>query len=468
MLHRVCLSLLLVALVPLGPRRAPAADPAPAASSTAPVEKTLPNGMRIICRRDTSSPLVSLQVFVRVGAAQESTARPGVGDFVARALFAGGLTDETPETVAGEIGSLGGNVGAAWQPDWTQISALTLNDRFTDAAFLVTNALKKADFDQDALEAVRTDILSDIGSTEASVFQTAYTGARQGIYAGTGYTLPPLGTLDSVPRITRADLQRFYNRNYVPRNFTFVVVGNIAPEDATGKILEDMSDFPTQGRGGRPGPAPEPLPALTTAPKPLHTLLPDLSEICVLVGYRVPPLSHPDYAALQVANALLGGMKTSRLFTEIREKQGLSYELGSALNSQAVAGDLVAYALASPTRTDPVTKKAVSNVGFVKDQILKQVAALQAAPPTAPDLIRAQHYLIGSYKIRHERLEDRATLLGQAALQSSLGTRYDTDYAQSIHAVTAADVQRVANTYFIHPVVSVVEPDPKNGGVVNE
>lgn len=437
---------------------------------TVPVETTLPNGMRIICRRDTSSPLVALQVFVRVGAAQENPDKPGVGNFVARTLFSGGLTDEIPETLAGEIGDLGGNVSAVWQPDWTQISVLTLSDKFTSAAFLVTNALKKAGFDRDVVESTRDDILSDIDNTNASVYQTAYQGVRQTVYGGTRYTLPPLGTVGSVKRISQADLLDFYSRFYVPKNFVFVVVGNIDPEEAAAKINEDMVDFPTRGRGPRHSDLalPAPLPALTADPVPIHVAQPDLNEVAVLVGYRVPPPSSPDFAAVQVANALLGGMKTSRLFTELREKQGLSYELGSTLNFQAVAGDLTAYVLAAPTRTDPTTKKPVSAVGLIKEQILHQVAALQAEPPTPAALARAQHFLIGTQKIRHERLEDRATLLGTAALQSPLGIRYDTDYARALRAVTADDVQRVAAKYFIHPIVSVVEPDTRTESVLNE
>ena len=71
---------------------------------------------------------------------------------------------------------------------------------------------------------------------------------------------------------------------------------------------------------------------------------------------------------------------------------------------------------------------------------------------------RAQHFLIGSYKIKHERIEDRAYLLGFAELARG-DAAFDTDYAKYINAVTAADVQRVATTYFVHPAVSTIEPD---------
>ena len=71
--------------------------------------------------------------------------------------------------------------------------------------------------------------------------------------------------------------------------------------------------------------------------------------------------------------------------------------------------------------------------------------------------------MIGAYRLKHERLEDRASLLGIAELSSRDGYKLDTDYARYINAVTIADVQRVAAKYFVHPVISTVEPDAKSG-----
>jgi zinc protease len=437
------------------------------AADTPPLfEQTLPNGLQIICRQETATPLVSLQVFVKTGVAQEDPLRPGLGNFVAHTLLAS-TSNQVPEIMQQQIGSLGGNVSATWQPDYTQVSALIVKDQFRDAVALLSDVLENADFDPDVVESTRQDIIADIGTNSASIFQQDYDGIRQTLYADSPYALPPNGTVTSLNRLTRADLQRYFNRYYVPKNIVIVVVGNIDPDTAARDIVTDFGDFPTQGRGGRRPDLPmPPLPFPTTDSTPVHTAVPDLAEVGVMVGYRVPSIGDADYPAVLVANALLGGMKTSRLFTNLREKQGLAYELGSVVNTQQAASDVTAYAFAAPTRTDTVTKKDVPAVGFIKDQLLRQIAAFQAAPPTEAELIRAKHFLIGSYKIKHERLEDRTTLLGIAALESPQGTHFDTDYAHYINAVTAADVQRVAAKYFIHPAISVVEPDPQNGVVM--
>ena len=435
-----------------------------AAEAGAPVKTTLPNGLRIICKPETDTPLVAIDVFVRAGAPQETAATAGIGSFVAHTLFAS-TPSSTPEIMTRDINALGGNVSAAWRPDWTQISALTVKDKFADAIFLLANSLKNADFDAATVEDARLQILSELDNRDADLFQTAYGNLEKTLYAGTSYARPEGGTAATIRRLTRADLLRYYARYYVPQNIVFVVVGNVTPQAAQQEIGDALDDFPRAGRAA-PGFS-DPLPPLARDLPPIRVYQPDLDQEIVMVGYRAAPTSGPDYPALLVANALLGGMKSGRLFTQLREKQGLAYDLGSVYNPRLAAGDLAGYVYGAPTRTDPITKKEAPTVGPIKDGLLAQFAGLQTTPPTAADLSRAQHFLIGSYALRHERIEDRALLLGTAELSGPDGYRLDTDYARYVNAVTAADVQRVAAKYFVHPVISTVEPAAKSGKSAN-
>ncbi len=431
--------------------------PSIAAADTiaAPVKTTLPNGLRIICKQEASTPLIAIDVFVRAGATQETAANSGIGSFTAQALF-DSTTTNTPESMTAAINALGGNVSAAWHSDWTQISALTVSDRYKDAISLLSDALENADFDPAAVEDTRRQILSALDNRDADQFQTAYGSLEHSLYAGTSYARPEGGTPDTISRLTRDDLLRYYNRFYVPNNLVVVVVGNIAPNDAEKVVAEDLSDFP---RSGPPAmPVSDPLPPLSVDLPAVHTYQPDLTQNCVVAGYRAAPMDSPDYFPLLVTNALLGGMKSGRLFTALREQQGLAYDLGSLYDPHLAAAALAAYVFGAPTKTDPATKKDIPTVGLIKNGILAQVKSLQTTPPTPAELSRAQHYLIGSYALRHERLEDRASLLGAAELSAPDGYKLDTDYNTYINAVTAADVQRVAVKYFNHPVISTVEP----------
>ncbi len=426
------------------------ADPA------APVKTTLPNGLRILCKQETSTPLIAIDVFVRAGTPQETAGTNGIGSFTAHALF-DSTTNDIPENMTSRINALGGSVSAAWHPDWTQISALTVRDRYKDAMALLSDTLENADFDPNALEDTRKQVLSEMDNRDADPFQTAYGRLQAALYAGTSYARPEGGTAETISRLSRADLLRYYTRYYVPKNMVVVVVGNIAPGDAAKVITDDLGDFPRSGAAAMP--FLDPLPPLSVDLPAIHTYQPDLTQDCVVVGCRAAPMASADYFPLLVLNALFGSMKSGRLFTELREQQGLAYDLGSVYDPHLAAAALAGYVFSAPTKTDPVTKKEVPAVGLIKNGILAQIKSLQTTPPTPAELSRAQHYLIGSYALRHERLEDRASLLGAAELSAPDGYKRDTDYAKNINAVTAADVLRVANTYFVHPVTSTVEPD---------
>jgi zinc protease len=452
--HFLPSAFLAAALLTVGIPSVAAAD-----SENAPIKTTLPNGLRIICKQETSTPLIAIDVFVRAGAPQETASTAGIGSFVAQALF-DSTTTNTPETMTSAINALGGNISAAWHPDWTQISALTVRDKYTDAIFLLADTLQNADFDPSAVEDTRQQILAELDSRDADQFQTAYGNLEKSLYNGTSYARPEGGTADTISRLTRANLLGYYKRFYVPKNLVFVVVGNIKPEDAEQEIEADLTDFP------RPGPAAmpfsDPLPPLSVDLPATRVYEPDLSQNCVMVGYRAAPIDSPDYFPLLVANALFGGMKSGRLWTALREQQGLAYDLGSIYDPHLAAAALAGYVFGAPTKTDPTTKKAIPTVGLIKNGILAQAKSLQTIPPTPAELARAQHFLIGSYALRHERLEDRASLLGAAELSAPDGYKLDTDYNTYINAVTAADVQRVASKYLIHPVISTVEPDTKS------
>ena len=430
----------------------------------APIKTTLPNGLRVLIQPEPATPLVAIQVFVRAGAAQETAATAGLGGFVAHTLLAS-TTDNTPETMTSSINALGGNVSATWHTDWTQVAALTVQDKFSDAVFLLADALKNADFDAGATEDSRLQILSELDNRDADQFGIAYGNLQKSLYAGTSYARPEGGTAANVSRFTRADLQRYYTHYYLPQNVVVVVVGNVTADHALREVTNDLGDWNRPGRAAIP--FMDPLPPLTQDLPPVRVYQPDLDQQIVVAGFRAAPVSDPDYPALLVVNALLGGMKSGRLFTQLREKEGLAYDLGSLYTPRLGGGDLAAYVYGAPTKTDPVTKKDYSTIGLTKAALLKQIASLQTTPPTPAELARAQHYLIGSYRLRHERLEDRASLLGIAELSSRDGYKLDTNYAQYVNAVTVADVQRVAAKYLVHPVISTVEPDTKptgNGG----
>lgn len=457
-----------IAFLPALLRLAPAiADP------PAPLDTVLPCGIRVIAQQEQQTQLVAINVFIRVGAAQETDEDAGIGNFVASTLLAG-TTDEDTDDIANEVAYLGGNVTAVWEPDMTQVKALALATQFDQASLLVSNVLKNANFPDDAVANSRHDLLANMQAQSDDLFQQTYDNLRVALYAGTPYARPELGTPDVIRRLTARDLRAFYNRYYTPDRIVIAVVGNVSPDDVVKAFGDDLSDFPRRAPRPEDDPDTGSGPALSVNPLPKTVTVkryrPDISAGYIMAGYPSPGAGDPDYPAMMLANALLGGMKTSLLFENLREKKQYGYEVGSLYGNQLGESDCTAYIISAPTRTDSAGKP-VPIFGEVRDALLAQFKAFAASPPSQEDLDRAKKFVIGSYLIDHERLSQRAYYLGysEIALEPLGGYRFDTHFADIIDAVTPTDVQRVAQKHFDgNPAISMLLPGDPNAGVLKE
>jgi zinc protease len=166
----------------------------------------------------------------------------------------------------------------------------------------------------------------------------------------------------------------------------------------------------------------------------------------LIVGYPAPPVASPDYPAMKVLNAILGGGMSSRLFSELRDKRALAYSTGSFYPSRAEESHLVTYIIALP-----------DNAEAARQGILEIIKEIQERGVPQEELERAKSYVIGNYRIEHETTERRAWYLGW---YETLGVGYQMDayYPQLIQAVTAEDIQRVAQKYLQQYVLSLVGP----------
>jgi predicted Zn-dependent peptidase len=439
-----------------------------AADSLVPKDVTLPNGIRLIIKQESASELVAVHVFIRAGANEEDEQTSGIGSFVAATLFTG-TKNQRPDSIRYMTNALGGNVGAAWDTDFTQLHALTLASNFEDASFMISDVLKFANFPDSEVEKSRKDLLSAFQSRSDDLFTQVYDNMRHTLYAGTSLDRSLNGDPEVIKRLTADDLRRYYAKYYVPRNIVISVVGNVAPERVETSFRNNLADFP---RVSSRRPVAIPLTGPTLLDKPVVTkkFRGDLNGAYTLFGFLAPGVGSHDYPAVVVTNALLGGMKTSKLFTTIREKQGLGYEVSSIYPAQVAWSDLSAFVVSAAKKEGP-DGKPMDMAPLVRDALTDSIKSFRETKPSEEDLARAKRYLIGSYLIAHERIERRAFFLGftEIAQKELGGYQFDTHYADYINAVTAADVQRVAKQYLGNgAVISMILPGDPNAGVISK
>jgi len=405
------------------------------------VEKTiLSNGLTLMVKREPESRTAAIEVFIRVGAAQENESTEGIGHLLAGTILSGS-EGRTPRRLAELVSEVGGNFRAVWQWDYIEIYAVTLPGMCDEAIGLLSESISSPSFEPEAVESARSAILKQMKALEDNQYSTGYNLLVTQVHKGDPYGRPYLGSPDVIESIRPAHLEAFYRKYVVPSSIVISVVGNVdsmrisrlvelrfggmdyVPQKPTGVPFKWRDEQPSE---------PEP-----TAPE-------QTAASYVMIGWVAPGASEKDYPAACIANVLLGGNKSSLMFTKLREGQGIGYQVGSIYPPLRKSGHIAAYVGLDSSRGGPEVTQAV------KASVMELASTLATSGFTDEDIERAKSYLIGSQALKHERARDRAYYLG---LYESLGLgyRYDQTYAATIRAVTRPDLERVCASIFSAP-----------------
>lgn len=280
------------------------------------VRKVLDNGLTLIVRPEKGSGLVAVVAMVKAGAAQESIQTAGMGNFVAQLLLAG-TRQSSADEVAAVADEVGGNIGAQWHPDFTEIRVVTTSAMFNRAMSLLGECLNESNFEEKYVEQVRADLLKRLHASSDNSFLNAYDSLRGLLYQDNGYKRPTLGFERVVKSATAHDLRKFFSAYYVPNNIVISVAGDVTADQAL-----DRAEKAFAGVAPVKLPIDRGVPDETLDHSSFRATEVDLSAAYLMVGWLAPGVASPDYAAALVAANALGGGKGSIMFREIREKEG--------------------------------------------------------------------------------------------------------------------------------------------------
>jgi predicted Zn-dependent peptidase len=401
---------------------------------------TLPNGLKLILREDASAETVALQAFVGTGARAEPPELAGIAELTSRLLLRG-TTTRSEEEIFTEIENLGAQLSQDVLADMAHVTLVAPTETLQRALPIYLDVLLNPAFAPDEVERAKTDFIREIRAQADQNFSVIYNNFQSALYGAHPYGRIP--TPESVSRITRDDVVQFYRKYYVPNNMTIVAVGAFDRALLEALVRAKLQELP---KGAEELPLkPQPISlALTENKRVAATKRSNLSWL--ILGYPAPPVSSPDYPAMKLLNAILGGGMSSRLFSELRDKRGLAYSTGSFYPSRAEDSHLVTYIIALP-----------ENAETAQQGILEIIKDIQENGVPEDELERAKSYVIGNYRIDHETAERRAWYLGW---YETLGVGYqmDAQYPELIQAVTSDDIKRVAQKYLQNYVLSVLGP----------
>jgi zinc protease len=367
------------------------APPAPgekaAVAMAAPVDGHLSNGIRVIAARTGETPLATMTVLVRAGSATDPRAKAGRASLAAQIADKGTAT-RTADQIATEFEKLGASFSAGVDPDGTYLSVTAPTANLAPAADILADIVRNASFpDADfsrerkrALDGLSVAV-KDPGSLASLLIQpVAYGNAPYGVVAG--------GTPASLASMTRADLLEYRSQWCRPELSTIVVSGGIDPAAAQDISQRVLGEWKVAGT------PPQPSQSLAGDPPPARTLVVDLpgaGQAAVYAFARGLKRSDPEYYDASVANSVLGGSSTGRLFVEVRVKRALSYGAYSSLASRLDQGTLVASAQTKNESAADVAKIFLDEFGRLASEPLDETLVDQR-----------RTVLIGSYQRQME------------------------------------------------------------------
>lgn len=389
----IIVTVLLTAATGIAGREFPPAVPSPS-PLVLPTPKVhrLANGLQVVVMQRHSLPLVTLRLVVRCGAAADPEGLPGVAEMVA-ALLSQGTTRRNAQQVSEAIDVVGGTFESAAEWDASS-AALTVLADHTELAFdVLSDIAMHPTFAPQEVERRRKLTLSAL---EVLHDDPAYAADRVFdllVFAGTPYGHLLDGTPGSLERITVGDLKAYHLAHYRPENSILALVGDIAEDDAV-KLAERFFGAWKPGKGRE---APSNCKPRDDQRRVVVVDKPDAVQTEIRVGNRAIGRASPDYDALTVANQILGGPATNRLFKTLRSQQGLTYGASSDLVSNRSTGSWVAK---TSTRTSGTAKTL--------DAILDQLKRLRDRPISGAELRTAQGYLVGHMALEFETPEQIA------------------------------------------------------------
>lgn len=400
--------------------------------------RTLDNGLRVVVVSQNEQPAVSLRLLVRAGAAQDPADRAGLAAMVGTMLDQG-VPGRTSSEIADTIDYVGGALGAGAGTDLSFINALVLKTHFDLALDLVSEIARTPTFPQAELDRIRDQALSAMQVNMQDPDYVADVAIDRLVYGFHPYGLPGNGTPASVASITRDDLVSFHGRWFAPNNALLAVVGDVTPDEAFAGVERAFGTW-----------ARKDVPAIDagTMPEPTRrTVLidrPDSVQTEIRAGIVAIPRKHPEYMSVNLASKILGGEGANRLQNVLRSERGLTYGASADMDAFKLGGAIVA-------KTDTQTSTTGEALRITVDEFARLVR--ESVGPR--ELAGAQAYLAGSFPLGLETADE-------IALQVLNVLFYDLDvddlesYPERVSAVTAEDIQRVAQQFIKADRLSVV------------
>jgi zinc protease len=399
-----------------------------------PREYTLANGMKVLIVEEPKAPVITVQIWYKVGSRNEVMGRAGLSHMLEHMMFKG-----TKKYGKGEFSNIikknGGNDNAFTSQDYTAYFENLAADKLKLALELEADRLQGLLLDDKEFQLEREVVkeerrLRTEDNPQAYLVEQMYAQA----FMEHPYHWPIIGWFNDLNAMTREDLKRHYETYYVPNNATVVIVGDVKAEAALPLIKQYFEEIPT-------GHVPAPQQIVDPPQKGERRILVkrEAQLPFIYLGYKVPNFRNPDVHALAVLEHILSSGKSSRLHDALVFRKNLALAVGASYSELSADPELYSvYAVVKPG----------SKIEEVEKALLMEIDRLKKEAPTDKEMQKAKNQVEARHVFEQDSVFRQAMLLGTAETVGA-GWQYMTNYVENLRKVTKEDVVRVIRQYLV-------------------
>ena len=394
--------------------------------------ETLRNGLRVVlvpCEAES----VAVGLFIASGSRHESAKTAGISHFIEHMLFKGTPT-RRPVDITRAIEGRGGNFNACTGEESTCYYAHLPCEYLGEAVGILSDMYLRATIPADEFVREKQVVIEEIKMYADEPDSVAMENLQRNLFPKSTLGAPVAGTPASLAPMRPADLKRYIRAHYRPDNTVVVIVGNFDEAQALKLVEKAFRGFravPARAGGeglGRPGAVRD----LFGRPVARQVVEKEIAQTQLALGYRTFGIGDRRKYAATVMDAILGRGMSSRLFQEVREKRGLSYDISSRMQFFADSGLWVVTAGIDPAKRD----KAFATI----EHELRRITQTRVG---ASDLKRTKEFLIGNFRLAHERVTSKLFFYGSTYLVFGRLVA-PAEQVEGIRAVTAEDIRATA------------------------
>jgi zinc protease len=406
------------------------------------VAATLDNGLRVLLLEDARSPIVSFQVWYRVGSRNERRGATGIAHFLEHLMFKG-TPSHGPRQFARLVEENGGQDNAFTSQDVTSYYVNIAADKLDLVIDLEADRMQNLLLDPKAITSERQVVIEE-RRTRTEDDPGGFLGEEVSSIAFKAhpYGVPIIGWMDDIKRITPEEIREFYKTYYVPNNAMIVAVGAFRAADALEKIKRRFGRIPR-------GKVPPPMLAVEPVQNgERRVIVKKQAELpIVYMAWHVPNQKSDDAAALELLSTILSGGRASRLYRDLVYQRQLALEAGGDYEYFSIDPNLFWFWATPMPGQSPEKLEA---------ELSAHMERLKTEPVTDEELARAKNQIEAAFVYQDDSVHQRASQL--ARFEMIGGFALKESFLAKIRAVTAADLTRVARAWFA--------PDRKSVGVL--